>query len=170
MTSSFKSTMFQKSTFRLIIVILCATIVSADKVSANSSISSKLRLMSRIYEKCERSTNGVWPCLRRRANNFIDRILQMKVIHISDDLKIISVDNDKSDQQTADASAGSEVNRHFTVDNVLVKVAKWLSERAIQVRLSKVTWNDKGSELKEEGKENVFLSQHSAIVRSQYWV
>ncbi|CAH2097081.1 unnamed protein product [Euphydryas editha] len=131
----------------LVPLVFLVVVVAADDLG--------MKYVMRIYEDCQR-TDGILPCLKKKAILFFDRAARMEAIPLIDGVDIVK----KSDMETVPVSENDidaslprnlESKDEALTDMLWNRIAAFANSRTIQLSLPKMT----GQELNkgvEEGR------------------
>ncbi|XP_063541916.1 uncharacterized protein LOC134750627 [Cydia strobilella] len=140
------NTMFAK-------VVVVAAVLAVARSAPREDMG--LKSMLRIYEECQR-TNGIVPCLKKKAILFFDRVARMEAIPVIDGIEVIkSSEPEVAPISEKDIEATLPRNlqdKDETLSEMLWdRIASFANSRTIQLSLPKMT----GQELNrgvEEGR------------------
>lgn len=118
-----------------------------------------VRYVMRIYEDCQR-TDGIIPCLKKKAILFFDRAARLEAIPLVDGVDIVKT----SESEVAPMSENdieSTLPRNFDDKNEALtdmlwdRIASFANSRTIQLSLPKISGQDLNKGV-EEGKPKIY--------------
>lgn len=115
-----------------------------------------VKSMMRIYEECQR-TDGIVPCLKKKAILFFDRVARMEAIPVVDGIEVVKTSEPEvapiSEKDIEATLPRNLQDKDETLTSMLWdRIASFANSRTIQLSLPKMT----GQELNkgvEEGNE-----------------
>lgn len=133
-----------------------------------------MKFMMRIYEDCQKS-DGMVPCLKKKAIVFFDRAARMEAIPLVDGVDIVKT-SDMDVVPVSEHEIDATLPRNLeSKDEALSsmlweRIANFANSRTIQLSLPKMT----GAELNKEVEEGKIyfqmISSFSSLIYSKDWL
>lgn len=140
----------------MFVKVICLALTVAAVQSATTKDDFGFRSVMRIYEDCQRS-DGVFPCLKKKAILFFDRAARMENIPLVDGIEVVKT-SEAEVGVTSEKDLEAALPRNYQdKDGALTemlwdRVAAFANSRTIQLSLPKITGQQLGQGV-EEGNE-----------------
>lgn len=145
------------------ILVVATSILSASAAASPGDLTSPAlqRTMQRMYDDCNRSTDGFSMCIKAKLITFLDRFAQLDSITVAEGVKVVRtvspndlVGGDEKSTMVKDdwektLPRGLEARDDAMTEVLVNKAVKLLSERTLKVELPAFSSSEVGRGLEE---------------------
>lgn len=146
--------------FKLLLLSVLATAVVGDDYGS--------KFLMKVVNDCSK-TDGVFPCLKKKAILFFDRAARMETIPLADGVEVVRTSNEElhpiSENEIEATLPRNLADKDEALSDMLWdRIAAFANSRTIQLSLPRMSGEDLGKGVEEGKKMHVFKTLAALFV------